>query len=465
MRNILCLVALVSLLPAQESPIKEGSNSLKLYALHCSPCHGPRGRGDGPAGRFLDPPPRNFQSDPFRVVSTTNGRASDKDLHEAIAAGFPGTAMLPFAHLGERKVRTLVEVVRAFQKAGLEELFAPEVQSKDELRELVEEMSRPGEPISRPPETPDTVDSRARGRLHFTELCASCHGIDARGTTMPVDPDSPEAKIPPRNLTAGIMKGGIESMSLFNRIRTGMPGSAMPAVMPDALDDDGVWDIVHYLRSLIPAGAQALHSPMGWRIFVPKIEGKLPTELDDPRFEKARDVHIALAPFRAQEYSVRGVSVRAVHDGTHVIFRARYADPTRDIPAEDHPFPPDGLAARVTNYRVPPVLPIPGLPLPLDRAIWLAGDMPDEKDPVFDHVEPRFLNPDRVCVSPIGPEHVGRGTWKDRTWSVLLPVKPERGGRVESGGTMGVSFAVFDGSLRRGPLPVSFSPWQTLVFE
>ncbi|MAB89827.1 MAG: hypothetical protein CMJ90_10245 [Planctomycetes bacterium] len=465
MRNIVCLLSLLALVPAQDDPLEEGSDSLKLYALHCSPCHGPRGRGDGPGGRFLDPPPRDLRAGPFRLVSTLNGRPSHKDLHEAIAAGIPGTAMLPFAHLGERKVRTLVEVVRAFNKRGLEELYKDAVASDDELRELVQSQAAPGELIPRGPETPDTIDSRARGRLRYMQMCAACHGADGRGTAMPVDPTAPEAKIPPRNLTEGVMKGGIESMSLFNRIRAGMPGSAMPAVTADALGDDGVWDIVHYLRSIIPAGAQALHSPMGWRMFVPKIEGELPTDFDDPRFAKARDVHVALAPFRAAEFTVRGIIVRAIHDGTHVIFRARYADATRDVPGAKHPFPPDGLAARVTNYKVPPVLPIPGLPLPLDRAMWLAGAMPDEKDPVFDHVEPRFLNPDRVCISPIGPEHVGRGTWRDRTWSILLPVKPERGGQVESGGTMGVSFAVFDGNLRRGPLPVAFSPWQTLVFE
>ncbi len=465
MRTIVITGILICGLWGQEDPLREGSDSLKLYAFHCSPCHGPRGRGDGPAGRFLDPAPRDLRSGVFRLVSTTNGRPSDKDLHESIAAGVPGTAMLPFAHLGNENVRTLIQVVRAFQRRGLEELYADAVQSPQELRQLVNDMADPGELIARPPETPDTVDSRARGRLHYMQLCAACHGADGRGAAMPVDPDSPEAKVPPRNLTEGVMKGGVESMSLFNRIRAGMPGSAMPSVSADVLDDEGVWDIVHFLRAMIPDGAQALHSPSNWRLVVPRIEGPLPTSADDPRFAEAPELHVALAPFRADEYTVRGVSVRAVHDGTHVVFQARYGDPTLDVPSPRHPFPPDGFAARVTDFKAPPVLPVPGLPLPLDRAIWLAGAMPQYTDPVFDHVDPRFINPDRVCVSPIGPEHVGSGRWQDRVWSVILPVKPERGGQVESGGTMSVSFAVFDGHLRRGPLPVGFSPWQTLVFE
>lgn len=464
MRSLIFLLLVGSLL-AQNDPIAEGSESLKLYALHCSPCHGPRGRGDGPGGRFLDPAPRDLTRGPYRLVSTVRGRASDKDVHEVIAAGIPGTAMLPFAHLGERNVRTLVEVVQAFRRKGLEELFGPEVESKSELEELIKSDLETGGPIPRGTEPPDTVDSRARGRLHYAQLCSSCHGHDGRGAAMPIDPESPEAKIPPRDLTLGIMKGGIESMSLFNRIRAGMPGSAMPSVGKEALDDQGVWDIVHYLRSIIPEGAQALHTPAAWRMFVPKINGPLPTDANDERFDEAQELHIALAPFRAPEFTIRGVSLAALHDGTHIIFRARYQDPTHDVPGPKHPFPPDGFAARVTNLGQPPVLPIPGLPLPLDRAIWLSGAMPGDDDPVFGHVKPRFENPDRVCVSPIGPEHVGKGTWRNGTWTLVFPVRPERGGKVESGGTMKASFAIFDGSVRRGPLPVAFSMWQTLVFE
>ena len=341
-------------------------------------------------------------------MSTGRSRPSDKDLHEVIAAGIPGTAMLPFAHLGDQNVRTLVAVVQAFRRRGLTDIFAPEVTSKAELRDLVASELATGGPVPREIEPPDTIDSRARGRLHYAQLCASCHGHDARGKAMPIAPDSPEAKIPPRDLTLGIMKGGIESTSLFNRIRAGMPGSAMPSVSKEALDDQGVWDIVHYLRTVIPGGAQALHTPQVWRMFVPKIDGPLPKDANDPRFDHAQELHVALAPFRAPEFTVRGVSLRALHDGTHIIFRASYQDPTHDVPGPRHPFPPDGLAARVTDMGRAPVLPIPGLPLPLDRAIWLSGKMPDDEDPVFGHVEPRFENPDRVCISPIGPEHEAR---------------------------------------------------------
>jgi mono/diheme cytochrome c family protein len=457
--------------------IKEGSPSLQLYALHCSPCHGERGRGDGPGARFLDPAPRDLTSGSFRLVSTENRVPSDVDLFEIIAQGLPGTAMLPFAHLGDDKVWELVRVVRAFHHQQLEALYRPDAVDAEELRAWVTQDTTPGPAIQPTDEPPDTVDSRARGRLHFHGLCASCHGPEGRGGLVPTaavfesdrdpDPDNapPVAPARSRDLTLGVLKGGTRNLDLFRRIRCGMPGSPMPSVTKESLSDEQVWDLIHFLRTLIPAGAHDLHVAQGQRIWVPRIEGGLPTAPTDARFDAAQDFHLAFAPFRNDEFTLRGVAVRALHDGKHVIFRFQWVDATRDVPSPSHRFPPDGIAVRITNMKHPPVLPVPGLPLPLDRAIWLAGDMPDEKDPLFDGVEPRFENPGRVCVSPIGPEHVGAGSWRDRIWTVSMAVSPDRAGEVTSGGTMAASFAAFDGSLRRGPMPVAFTPWQTLVFE
>jgi mono/diheme cytochrome c family protein len=43
----------------------------QLFATRCTPCHGPQGRGDGPASAGLTPKPRNF-SDPAWQQSVTD---------------------------------------------------------------------------------------------------------------------------------------------------------------------------------------------------------------------------------------------------------------------------------------------------------------------------------------------------------------------------------------------------------
>ena len=73
MRRLLpALLLLASLAPAcvgerQASAIQGRT----LYAENgCVSCHGPSGRGDGPVGKTLSPPPRDFKNE----ASYTNGR-------------------------------------------------------------------------------------------------------------------------------------------------------------------------------------------------------------------------------------------------------------------------------------------------------------------------------------------------------------------------------------------------------
>ena len=56
----------------------------KTFKMYCETCHGPTGGGDGPVGKTLQPPPRNFQEGKFKYGDTeqahfdviTNGAAS-----------------------------------------------------------------------------------------------------------------------------------------------------------------------------------------------------------------------------------------------------------------------------------------------------------------------------------------------------------------------------------------------------
>lgn len=56
-----------------------------LYSANCATCHGPTGRGDGPAAPSLNPPPADLTLHvPLHPES---------DTYIFIARGFPGTAM------------------------------------------------------------------------------------------------------------------------------------------------------------------------------------------------------------------------------------------------------------------------------------------------------------------------------------------------------------------------------------
>jgi mono/diheme cytochrome c family protein len=49
--------------PAATASAGGGGGAAKakeIFSTRCTPCHGPEGRGDGPASASLDPKPRNF---------------------------------------------------------------------------------------------------------------------------------------------------------------------------------------------------------------------------------------------------------------------------------------------------------------------------------------------------------------------------------------------------------------------
>ena len=60
-----------------------------VFEKHCLVCHGPQGKGDGPTGKMLKPPPADFSS-------PASKKKSEADLRQTIENGRPGTAMVPW---------------------------------------------------------------------------------------------------------------------------------------------------------------------------------------------------------------------------------------------------------------------------------------------------------------------------------------------------------------------------------
>ena len=75
----------------------------------------------------------------------------------------------------------------------------------------------------------------AAGRGTYDQTCASCHGPAGRGDRGPALD------------TAAFTRGGDDG-ALFHTIRTGVPGTQMPAF--PRLTDDQVWQLVSYIRTL-----------------------------------------------------------------------------------------------------------------------------------------------------------------------------------------------------------------------
>jgi putative heme-binding domain-containing protein len=104
--------------------------------------------------------------------------------------------------------------------------------------------------IAQRADRPDTVRNPfsgdvaaiAAGKVLYEQTCQSCHGGEARGDRGPA-------------LATGSFRHGSEDNDLFQTVRTGVPGTQMPAF--SALSTDTIWRIIAYIRSLNSTQAAA----------------------------------------------------------------------------------------------------------------------------------------------------------------------------------------------------------------
>lgn len=86
------------------------ADAATTYANRCAFCHGATGKGDGPAGVALKPPPRDLTTPEYWQS------ASPETMRAVIANGKPGTAMVAFKDmLSAEEIDALVEYIKTFK--------------------------------------------------------------------------------------------------------------------------------------------------------------------------------------------------------------------------------------------------------------------------------------------------------------------------------------------------------------
>jgi mono/diheme cytochrome c family protein len=81
-----------------------------IYERHCVTCHGAQGKGDGPAGKFMNPKPANF-------TSPESMKKSDAELLKTIESGKPGTPMAAWkGTLSPEQMQDVLAYVRSLGK-------------------------------------------------------------------------------------------------------------------------------------------------------------------------------------------------------------------------------------------------------------------------------------------------------------------------------------------------------------
>ncbi len=290
-----------------------------VYEQWCAGCHGTDGDGLGVAAGTMLPPPRDFTTGLYQIRTTATGELpTDEDILRVIELGMPGTAMPPWEDvLSAAERRALVEHLKGFSR-----FFA-------------------SSPAPEPFEfgsAPRATDERiADGRRIYDDIeCYQCHGTQGRGdgnssSTLQDDFGFPIAAA---DLTENWrFNGGGTVEDIYRTLRTGLDGTPMPnfndLIDGGVITDDELWSLAQFVRSLAPAEEPEVREV----IVAARVEGELPSTLDDPAWDGADRFYvplagqIILAP-RRFDPRVDGLWVRALHDAESLALLVSWTDPS-----------------------------------------------------------------------------------------------------------------------------------------
>ena len=282
----------------------------EVYTKQCAGCHGTTGDGKGPAGAYLNPPPRDYRNGVFKFTSTPRGSKPRRDdLRRILKYGAKGTSMPAFRFLADEEAEAVLDYVQVLSARGQLEIdlireatdeldegddFDPEtvagfVQAISDSWDRAEsELVRPV--TIDPPRTPETIH---QGAVAFAEFsCVKCHGPNARGSkSADVGQDIWGRTAYPANLAMGMLHGGRRPVDIYRRIYSGINGTPMPSSKDPntAIGEtpeqrsDRIWHLVHFITAVIenngvPDDAQRAIDDTLRRLAAPPAAAEPPAE-------------------------------------------------------------------------------------------------------------------------------------------------------------------------------------------
>jgi mono/diheme cytochrome c family protein len=353
----------------------EAERGRALFARQCAPCHGPEGRGDGPAAWLLQPKPRDLRAARHRLVSTWEGDPTDDDLFATISRGMPGSAMPSWRHLPEADRWALVRFVKSLSE-----------------RPLAANPSRPPGPdgtpgagvVVVPPEPADAATNHARADELFAGACASCHGAGGKGDGEQALVDAEGRPTRARDLTTGVFKTDPTPEALYRRIVVGMPGTPMPK--NDWAYGDDAWYLVRRILALSGPTQRERAEMRRYAVPVARV-ARVPRDPDDGAWRAATAVHLHLMPLWWRYDRPEEVVVQALHDGRELVMLLTWTDGTHDATAmRPQDFRDAAAVAFPLGRREPPFFAMGEPGAPVNVWMWKAERQAD-LEPAFQDLE------------------------------------------------------------------------------
>jgi DMSO reductase family type II enzyme heme b subunit len=463
------LVALLH--PVRLAPAQDLENGEAIYRAWCLECHGAEGRGDGPAAERMLPRPRDFVGARYQIRTTGSGELpTDDDLMRVMREGLPGTAMPAWPNLSDQEKRDVIAYVKSFSP-----FF------ERETPEVLQQSADPGGGADR---------AGAGLEVYGTLECARCHGEQGRGdgTSAPTLEDWRGFPIRAADLSEPwLFNGGMGADAIHTRFLTGLDGTPMPSNQ-DALEagvvtEEDLWSLAHYVAGLGPAKAPELEEVVRVERREQLPSGPADAAWDDlPSFYFPLVGQIVEAP-RQFAPTVDGVWVQGAHDGTELVLRVEWHDPSNS-PDPGWQEWQDKIASVLYSDESPiPTEPLPDLlalqfPMtPPDgraRPYFLMGD---SRNPAYlwlwhsrrGAVEGRATGLGTTEVVDSGAGLTASSEWDAGRWRVVFrrPLAAADGGVASfgEGAPIPIAFFAWDGSSGETGTRGSISTWYFIALQ
>ncbi len=427
---------------ATHRPTPDPAAGQAAYQQSCARCHGMQGKGDGVDAKRFYPRPRDFTVGTYKFRTTTSGTPpSDDDLFATITNGLPGTNMPDWRQLSEETRWQLVDYLKS---------FAPQVFQQEST------------PVTLPVFSSNPKANT--GRAAYDKYgCAACHGKQGRanGRSSATLVDDWGMPIRPANLTQGwAYRGGNSPTAIATRFLTGIDGTGMPSYVESGMTPEETWQLAYYVASL--------QEPAHWNMIVHahRIDGELPTTVDDPRWQAAErtDVRLRNVVTPAGEWAnpptVRAATFQVVYNEEQLGLLVSWDDPS-----ESRNESPDALAVILEPASVKgdvvtlQAWPYAGAP-PLDLCYWSA--------PSSTAYEGIVSNYEQIQTRPPSAAELHNAArFDDGRWRLLLrrsltPHTPQGAAALTADVLTPMAFAVWDGGNHQA---LAVSPWVDVALE
>lgn len=500
----------------------EANRAGKLFAQHCAACHGETGDGQGPAAKFLEPKPRNLRDSRYRMISSaTTPAASLPDVLAVLKRGMPGSSMPSWAHLPEVDRLLLVGQVLQFRKDGARDKAIAAIKEEGDdvteqaINDYVAKLPiNPGPPLQvadlGKPTRPQFARQIARGKEVFAKACASCHGKTGKGDGVEKMLTTEGYLQRPRDLTLGIYKGDDDPVSVYRRIRLGLPGSSMPS--NNVLTHEEIADVTHFVLSLSDEPTRQSYVARRETIVAKKTDA-IPADLNAPVWSEAQAKRLVVFPLWWRDFADPNLQAQAAYDGEQVAFRLTWKDATKnDSPIRTEDFE-DLASLQIFKGDSEPFLGMGAKDGVLELWLWRAswGHAPLSERGILDDypfdraiykeltkAHPKGL-PDFLTARAAGNLHADAGrtlsglsleakgfgtltlrprasqlvtttaAWRDGVWTVVLrrplAVNADAGLTIKPGDHLSAAFAIWDGQARDRNGQKMVSIWHDLRLE